>query len=90
MPDCWLEVSLHPEGVGTCQLYQGFPWFPLVPEQMLSWYPDSTFALHASHAAVPMVSLRISPYTNVTLTLGWITLFRGDVGEGALHEEERK
>jgi hypothetical protein len=24
----------------------------------------------------------------VTLTLGWITLFMGDMGEGALHEEE--
>jgi hypothetical protein len=30
MPDCWLEVSLHPEG----QLDQGSPW--------LSWYPNST------------------------------------------------
>jgi hypothetical protein len=28
MSDCWLEVSLHPEV---------FPWFPLFPEQMLSW-----------------------------------------------------
>jgi hypothetical protein len=25
-------------------------------------------ALHASHAALPMVTLKISPYTNVTLT----------------------
>jgi hypothetical protein len=25
MPDCWLEVSLHPTG----QLDQGFPWFSL-------------------------------------------------------------
>jgi hypothetical protein len=44
MPDCWLKVSLHPEGPATGQLDQGFPWFPLVPEQMLSWYPN--FTLH--------------------------------------------
>jgi hypothetical protein len=25
----------------------------------------------------------------MTLTLGWITLFMGDMGEDALHEEER-
>jgi hypothetical protein len=25
----------------TGQLDQGFPWFSLVPEQMLSWYPNS-------------------------------------------------
>jgi hypothetical protein len=47
-------------------------------------------ALHAPHAALPMVTLTISPYTNVTLTLGWITLFMGDMGEGALHRDERK
>jgi hypothetical protein len=38
MPDCWIEVSLHPEGPATSQLDQGFPWFSLVPEQMLRWY----------------------------------------------------
>jgi hypothetical protein len=37
-----------------------------------------------------MVTLDISPYTNVTLTLVWTILFMGDMGEGALHEEERK
>jgi hypothetical protein len=35
MPDCWLEVNLHSEGPATAQLGQGFPWFSLVPEQML-------------------------------------------------------
>jgi hypothetical protein len=34
--------QLHPEGPETGQLDQGFPWFSLVPEQMLSWYPNST------------------------------------------------
>jgi hypothetical protein len=42
VPDCWLEVSLHPESPATDQLDQGFPWFSMVPEQMLSWYPNST------------------------------------------------
>jgi hypothetical protein len=42
MPNCWLEVSLHPEGPATSQVDEGFPWFSLVPEQMLSWYPNST------------------------------------------------
>jgi hypothetical protein len=37
MPNCWLEVGLQPEGPATGQLDQGFPWFSLVPEQMLSW-----------------------------------------------------
>jgi hypothetical protein len=49
MPDCWLEVSLHPEGLATGQPDQGFPWFSLVPEQMLSWYPNSTL-----HCMLPM------------------------------------
>jgi hypothetical protein len=29
--DCWLEVSLHPEGPATGQLDQGFPRFTLTP-----------------------------------------------------------
>jgi hypothetical protein len=50
--------------------------------------PEFHVALHASHAALPMVTLKISPHANVTLTLGWITLFMGDTGEGALHREK--
>jgi hypothetical protein len=64
MPNCWLEVNLHPEGPATGQLEQDFPWLSLVPEQMLSWYQN--FTVHASHAALPMVTLKISPYTKVT------------------------
>jgi hypothetical protein len=44
----------------------------------------SQFLLHA----LPMVTLKIPHCTNVTLTLGWITLFMGDMGEGALHLED--
>jgi hypothetical protein len=49
MLDCWLVVSLHPEGPVTGQLDQEFPWFSLVPEQMLCWYPNSTL-----HCMLPM------------------------------------
>jgi hypothetical protein len=49
MPECWLEGSLHLEGPATSQLDRGFPWFYLVPEQMLSWYPNSTL-----HCMLPM------------------------------------
>jgi hypothetical protein len=29
-------------------------------------------------------------HTEMTLTLGWITLFMGDMGEGALHPEDEE
>jgi hypothetical protein len=32
--------------------------------------------------------LKISPCTNVTLILGWITLFIGDMGEGVLNRDQ--
>jgi hypothetical protein len=35
-------ISLHSEGPATGQLDQGFPWFSLVPERVLSWYPNCT------------------------------------------------
>jgi hypothetical protein len=43
------RVNLHPEGPSTGRLDKGFPWFSLVPEQMLSWYPNSTL-----HCMLPM------------------------------------
>jgi hypothetical protein len=52
--------------------------------------PKFHVALHASHAAILTVTLKILPYTNVTLSFGWTTLFMGDMGEGALHREESK
>jgi hypothetical protein len=54
----------------------------------VEFVPNLHVALHASHTALPMVALEISPCTNVTLTLGWITLSMGDMGEGALHRED--
>jgi hypothetical protein len=69
---------------------------------MVSFYPRANtellpkfhVALHASHAALPMVTLKISPYTNVTLTFdydfGLDHPVHGDIGEGAIHREERK
>jgi hypothetical protein len=60
----------------------------LGPRANAELVPKFQVALHASHAALPMVALKISPFAKVTLTLGWITLFMGDMGEGALHREE--
>jgi hypothetical protein len=47
-------------------------------------------ALYASHAALSMVTLKISLCTNVTLTLGWTTLLMGCMGEGALEPYTEK
>jgi hypothetical protein len=65
MINCWLEVSLHPECPATGQLDQSFRWFSRANAELV---PKFHVALHASHAALPMVTLRISPYTNGTLT----------------------
>jgi hypothetical protein len=50
---CWLEVSLHPEGPAAGQLHHGFPWFPLISEQMLSWFPNSMFLCSACFTCSP-------------------------------------
>jgi hypothetical protein len=51
--------------------------------------PNFHVALHASHAALPMVTLKILLYTNVILTfdsdLGLDHPVMGDMGEEALH-----
>jgi hypothetical protein len=49
----------------------------LRPRANAELVPKFHVALHASHAALPTVTIKISPCTNVTLTLGWITLFMG-------------
>jgi hypothetical protein len=40
----------------------------LGPRANAELVPKFHIALHASHAVLPMVTLQISPYTNVTLT----------------------
>jgi hypothetical protein len=65
MPDCWLEVSLHPEGPATGQLDQGIPWFSSILEEVLTWYPE----FHASHAALPLVTSKFRPNVNSNFTI---------------------
>jgi hypothetical protein len=48
MPDCWLEVTLPPEGPVTGQLGRGFPWISSIVEH---------FALYVSHSAFPVLIL---------------------------------
>ena len=48
---CWLQVTVHPEGLATRHLDTGFPWFYSVLQQMLSRYPKST--LHCIHLTLP-------------------------------------
>jgi hypothetical protein len=74
MPDCWLEVGLHPEGPVTGQLDQGFSVVFLGPRANAELVPKFHVALHASHAALRIVTLKISPYTNVTLIFRNVTL----------------
>jgi hypothetical protein len=50
MPDCWQEVSLHPEGPATGQLDQGFPLVLRIH-----------VVLHASHVALPLVMSKFRP-----------------------------
>jgi hypothetical protein len=68
MPDCWLEVSLHPEVSCDRPTRSRFSVYFLGPRANAELVPKFHVALHASHAALPMVTLKTSPYTNVTLT----------------------
>jgi hypothetical protein len=61
----------------------------LGPRASAELVPKFHVALCTSHAALPMVTLNMPPYSNVALTLGWITMFMGDMGEGALDREGR-
>jgi hypothetical protein len=57
------EVSLHPEAPVTGQLDQ----FSLIPEQMLSWYPNSTlhylfeYKLYCDRRSVSQLALVSGP-----------------------------
>jgi hypothetical protein len=71
MQNCWLEVGLHPDDPATGHLDQGFPWLSVIflgPRANAELVSKFHVALHASHAPIPMVTLKISPYTHVTLT----------------------
>jgi hypothetical protein len=58
MPDCWLEVSLHPEDPATGQPAQsGFSVVFLAPRANAKLVLKFHDALNASHAALPMVIL---------------------------------
>jgi hypothetical protein len=62
MPDCWLEVSLHPLSVAF-----------LGPRANAELVPKCHVALHASHAALPMVTLKISlqcsPFNSINIKM---------------------
>jgi hypothetical protein len=60
MSDCWLEVSLHPEGPATGQLNQGFSVVFFGPRSNIELVPKFHVALHASHAVVLTVTLKVS------------------------------
>jgi hypothetical protein len=77
-----LARSQHPEGPATGQLDQGFSVVFLGPRANAKLVPKFQDQLHASHAAPsPIVTLKISPCTNVALT------FDFDFGlDHAVHE----
>jgi hypothetical protein len=59
----------------------------LGPRANAELVPKFQVALHASHAALPMITLEISPYTNVTFTFDFAFgqgVFMGDMGEDSL------
>jgi hypothetical protein len=60
VPDCWLEVSLHPECPATDQLDQGFSVVFLGHRANAGLVPKFHVALYASHAALPMVISKFS------------------------------
>jgi hypothetical protein len=55
MPDCWLEVSLHPEGPAIGQQSRLSMVF-LGPRANAELVPKFHVALHGSHAAFPIVT----------------------------------
>jgi hypothetical protein len=63
---------------------------PRANAELVPKFHVALHASHASHAALPVVALNITPCTDVTLTLGWIALFMGGEGEGAYTEKTKK
>jgi hypothetical protein len=77
MTDCWLEVScirkvLRP--ANSIIVFRG-------PKANAELVPKFHAALHASHAALPMVALEISHFTNVTSKYGDLALQVGGVSD---------
>jgi hypothetical protein len=66
MPDSWLEVSLHPEGSAKSNQSKLSMVF-LGPKANAEFVPKFHIALHASHGALPMVTLTFHP--NVALPM---------------------
>jgi hypothetical protein len=87
MPDCWLEVSLHPKVLrpaNSIKVFRGFPWSQSKCS-ICTQIPRCTACFPCSP---PNGNIEISPCTNVTLTLGWVTLFMGDMGEEPYTEKK--
>jgi hypothetical protein len=53
LPDCWLEVSVHPEGPATGHLDTGFPEFSSVFKQMLRFFPRFQVAIACFSCSLP-------------------------------------
>jgi hypothetical protein len=60
--------------------FRGFPWSP---EQMLSWFPNSTL-----RCMLPMVALETSHCTNVISKYGNLTFLVGGSDTTAKYERE--
>jgi hypothetical protein len=60
MPDCWLEVSLHPEGPATGRVDSGFFMVFLGPRANAELIPKFHVAMRPSNAVLPMVNFKLS------------------------------
>jgi hypothetical protein len=77
MLDCWLEVSCIREILWLANSIKVF----LGPRANAELVPKFHVALHASHAALPMVALEISHCTNMTSKYGDLALQVGGVSD---------
>jgi hypothetical protein len=77
MLDCWLEVSFIRKVLRPANSIAVF----LGPRANAELVPKFHVALHASHAALPMVILKISHSTNVTSKCGDLALQVGGVSD---------
>jgi hypothetical protein len=80
MLNCWLEVSCIRKVLRPANSIKFFRVF-LGPRANAELVLKFHVALHASHAALPMVSLEISHCTNVTSKYGDLALQVGGVSD---------